>query len=485
MPETITTQVLIVGGGTGGTCAALQAARRGIQTTLVSEFSWLGGMLTSAGVAVPDGNELIALQTGLWGQYIQTLRQKQPGGLDRSWVSLFSYHPRIGAEIFAHWVQALPNLQWITGQVPLAVQKTQNRITGVRFPDYEITAQITLDGTELGDLLPLADIPYRWGWELQQEFNEPSAPQAWNDLTQRYPVQSPTWVVLLQDYQDNAPKIPCPPKDSSEQFHGAWDNYGGESFLNYGRLTDHLYMLNWPIHGNDYAENLNRLVESETAKQEYYQEAQWHSQSFARYIQTHLSPRYGLAADAFPAPSQGAFALHPYFRESRRLQGQITVTEKMILPQSGGRVAALPTDTQGQVTAIAVGNYANDHHYPGVDFHLQPKSMRWGGRWTGTPFALPISALIPDTVAGFLVCEKNISVSHLANGATRLQPIVMSLGQAAGMMAALCVELGCQPQELAVRQVQEALITDPLAPMAVIPLLNLPPSHPDWQEWQR
>ena len=56
MNELIEVDVLVVGGGTGGTAAAIQAARRGAKTMLVSEFSWLGGMLTSAGVSAPDGN---------------------------------------------------------------------------------------------------------------------------------------------------------------------------------------------------------------------------------------------------------------------------------------------------------------------------------------------------------------------------------------------------------------------------------------------
>ncbi|MGA7934106.1 MAG: FAD-dependent oxidoreductase, partial [Kovacikia sp.] len=55
---------------------------------------------------------------------------------------------------------------------------------------------------------------------------------------------------------------------------------------------------------------------------------------------------------------------------------------------------------------------------------------------------------------------------------------------AAGMAAALCVEQGCQPRNLQVRSLQDALVSDPIAPVAVIPLLNLPPNHPDWQYWQ-
>jgi hypothetical protein len=136
------------------------------------------------------------------------------------------------------------------------------------------------------------------------------------------------------------------------------------------------------------------------------------------------------------------------------------------------------------MSAIAIGDYPNDHHYPGFEFKLQPKSMRWGGRWTGTAFTVPYAALVPETIRGLLVCEKNISVSHIANGSTRLQPMVMGIGQAAGMAAALCLEQHCDPVELPARSLQDALIADPIAPSAVIPLLDLPPAHPDWQHWQ-
>ncbi|NJL00203.1 MAG: FAD-dependent oxidoreductase [Spirulinaceae cyanobacterium RM2_2_10] len=481
---TITAEVLVVGGGTGGTAAAIQAARRGAQTVLVSAGPWLGGMLTAAGVAAPDGNELVALRTGIWGAYLQALRQRQVGGLDWSWVSLFAYDPRVGAQIFADWVQALPNLRWLVGQVPLEVQRVGDRLASVRFPDYEIRADVILDGTELGDLLALGDVPHRWGWEWQAEFDEPSAPVAANELTERYPVQAPTWVAILQDYGEIAPAIAAPPTADPNCFTGAWDGYGGEPFLHYGRLSSDLFMLNWPQQGNDWGDRLDRLLTSEAARREWQQEARWHSQAFARYIQENLGSRYGLASAVFPDPASPGLALQAYYRESRRLRGLATVTERDILPRAGGQVAALPMNKQGEMSAIALGNYPNDHHYPGVEFPLAPKSMRWGGRWTGTPFAIPYEALIPATVDGLLACEKNISVSHIANGATRLQPIVMGIGQAAGMAAALCVEQGCQPRELSVRALQAALLTDPDAPAAIIPLLNLPPEHPQWVQWQ-
>jgi len=525
------TDVLVVGGGTGGTAAAIQAARSGAKTILVSEFPWLGGMLTSAGVSVPDGNELVAFQTGLWGAFLRELQQCQLEGLDHSWVSFFSFDPRLGAQIFARWVQELPNLNWRAGRVPQAVLRQGDRVIGVEFAGFTVTAQITIDATELGDLLALAEIPYHWGWEWRSQWGEPSAPIAPNELTTKYPVQAPTWVGLMQDFGDAiAPVIPPPPSYNPEIFAGAWESYGAEQFLNYGRLPGNLFMLNWPICGNDYGEGLDRLVSSTTARAEFLQESLWHTQGFLHYIQTQLGRRYGLAEGVFPdlagqggtrgphdrrewglggkgrqgrqgsnsshqpiatnhslptshSPKSG-YALHPYYRESRRVVGMATVREQDILPLAEGRVAALPVDNAG-ISAIAIGNYANDHHYPGFDFPLQSKSIRWGGRWTGTPFTIPYHCLIPAAIDGFLVCEKNISVSHIANGATRLQPVVMNLGQAAGMAAALCISRGCQPRELPVRDLQEGLLQEPRCPAAIVPLFNSSPESPDWLKWQR
>ncbi|MBE9042115.1 FAD-dependent oxidoreductase [Oscillatoriales cyanobacterium LEGE 11467] len=487
--EPLGTQVLVVGGGVGGTAAALQAARRGARTVLVGEFPCLGGMLTAAGVSAPDGNELAAFQTGLWGAFLRELQQRQPQDFDRAWVSFFTFDPRIGAEIFADWVQALPNLTWIWGQVPREVYRTGDRITGVRFDDYRINADIVLDGTELGDVLALGEIPHRWGWDWQTAWNEPSAPTSPNELSDRYPVQALTWVVLLRDFGKDAiaPEIPPPPTDKPDRFTGALEGYTPQKFLSYGRLSEDLYMLNWPTQGNDYGEGLDRLVGSAAQRKQLLQEACWHSQSFARFVQTQVGRRYGLAEGVFPHSNAGdtfatvpsAFALHPYYRESRRLVGIETVREQDILPVCGGKTASL------NLNSIAIGNYMNDRHYPGYHLPLKPKSTRWGGRTTGTPFTLPYGCLVPASIDGLLVCEKNISVSHIANGATRLQPVVMNVGQAAGMAAALCVELGTQPRDLPVERLQQALLEEPTAPAALVPLFDSLPEHKDWLHWQR
>ncbi|MFG6097081.1 FAD-dependent oxidoreductase [Leptothoe sp. ISB3NOV94-8A] len=493
--ENLKTEVLVVGGGTGGTAAAIQAARLGAQVLLVSEWPWLGGMLTAAGVTAPDGNELAAFQTGLWGAFLRELEQRQPGGLHNGWVSFFTYEPAVGASIFADWVAALPNLTWRWGHHPREVLRSGNRVTGVVFDPFSVEAQITIDGTELGDLLALGNIPYRWGWESQEQWQEPSAPNSLTDpadplfpAIQQYPVQAPTWVVVMQDYGtgETAPLIPS--TGSQASFVGAWEGYGPEQFLNYGRLPGNRFMINWPQQGNDYGVGLERLIEPETTRYDYWQEAKNHSQEFARFIQAQLGQRYGLAEHVFPelegTPGGGGFALYPYYRESRRLVGLTTVSERDILPVPGSQVAPLPVNEEGVVDAIAIGNYPNDHHYPGFKMPLAPKAIRWGGRWTGTPFTIPYRALVPATVDGLLACDKNISVTHIANGATRLQPIVLGIGQAAGAAAALCIQHPCQPRELPVKHLQYTLLRDPQAPAMLIPCFDLLPQDEHWLNQQ-
>ena len=82
--QTCQIPVLVWGGGTGGVAAALQAARSGATTLLLTPGPWLGGMVSTAGVCCPDGNELAPWQTGLWGAFLRALYQAEPEGLDQN-----------------------------------------------------------------------------------------------------------------------------------------------------------------------------------------------------------------------------------------------------------------------------------------------------------------------------------------------------------------------------------------------------------------
>ena len=69
--------VLVVGGGASGTAAGVQAARCGVNTLIVEETPWLGGMLTSAGVSAIDGN--YRLRGGLFREFTDAVAQHYGG----------------------------------------------------------------------------------------------------------------------------------------------------------------------------------------------------------------------------------------------------------------------------------------------------------------------------------------------------------------------------------------------------------------------
>jgi hypothetical protein len=496
-------QVVVWGGGTGGVAAALQAARSGADTLLLTPGPWLGGMVSAAGVCAPDGNELTPWQTGLWGAFLRALQRREPDGLDHNWVSCFGYRPATAEAILREWVAAAPRLRWWPEVELQGVCRRGNRLTGLellhRGELVRVALQILIDGSDRGDCFPLAEAPHRLGWEAREQWGEPSAPSAealQNDpFFQRQPVQSPTWVVMGQLAADR-PSRPLPaPALLPEPFTAAAERFGLERTISYGRLPGGLVMLNWPLHGNDWHGDLARAFAPEPAvRAALAAEMRAHSLRFASALEE-ASGGWLQRAACFPdrqAAAGGALegkeslALMPYWREGRRLVGRELVLEQQLLPQGpGASIAALPRDGEGRITSIAVGNYANDHHYPGPDWPLAPKSCRWGGRWSGTPFTIPYGALVSAELENLLAADKGFSTSHMANGATRLQPLIFNVGQAAGAAAALAVARDLRPAELPVRELQELLLGDPLAPAGPVPLWDTPWHHPDWAARQR
>ena len=482
--------VVVWGGGCGGVAAALQSARSGANTTLLTPGPWLGGMVSSAGVCAPDGHELTCWQTGLWGAFLRQLEREEPSGLDHNWVSCFGYRPQTAEQILQRWVGDEPRLEWRSHCRLEQVECQQGHLHAleVRSADgiERFAADVFIDGSDLGDLLAQTMAPFRWGWEAKQVWDEPSAPdesRLENEaFFQDQPVQSPTWVVMGQLHgelaQHHADAVPRHP------FERSTASFGLEKTVTYGRLPGGLVMLNWPLEGNDWHSGLDRAISgSGRDRADLAQEMQRHSKDFLAAL-AECSRGWIAAGHAFPG-ADPSLALMPYWRESRRLIGRSTVTERDILPISTGALRApLPFDTQGRCTSIAVGTYANDHHYPGEDWPLAPKSVRWGGRWTGTPFCIPFDALISDSISNLVMAEKGFSVSHMANGATRLQPLILNLGQVAGLAAALAVRQGCAIGDLAVDDIQSALIHDPQAPAAVLPIWDWPLWHPHWVKAQ-
>ena len=81
-----------------------------------------------------------------------------------------------------------------------------------------------------------------------------------------------------------------------------------------------------------------------------------------------------------------------------------------------------------------------------------------------------------------MAADKNISVSNVANGTTRLQPVVLLTGQAAGILAALAARDHLAAGDVPVRQVQDALLE---RGAMLMPYIDVTPTHPAFRSCQR
>jgi hypothetical protein len=469
------TDVLILGGGASGTAAGVQAARMGVTATIVEETPWLGGMLTSAGVSAIDGNH--DLHSGFFGEFVDAL-EKHYGGPEKlatGWVSSVLYEPSVGAKILRDFTKREKNLMVLLetrwGTPVRTAQGWRVEIIPKTGPKRTLLARQLIDGTELGDVAAALGVPADIGMEARSVTSEPVAPERANGI-----IQDLTFVATLKDYGPGTDRtIPKPTGYSREEFICSCRKFCPDTtrprlhpcdkMLTYGQLPNGKVMLNWPIDGNDYFANL--VTASPTERERLVAAAKQHTLRYVYFIQHDLGYKnLGLADDEYPTPDH--LPMLPYHRESRRIRGVVRFTMAHI---------AQPFATNLYRTGIAVGNYPIDHHhakYPaGVpDLHFVPVPS----------YGLPAGTLLPQALDNFIVAEKSISVSNLANGTTRLQPVTLQIGQAAGVMAALAVQQGTPPRELPVRAIQNELLK---AKGYLMPYLDVPTTHPHWAAIQR
>lgn len=450
----ISTDILIVGGGASGVCAAVQAGRTGLNVVVVEETDWLGGMLTAAGVSAIDGNH--KLPSGIWGEFRAILYDHYggPENVYTGWVSNTCFEPAVANRIWHRFVENIPSVTIIKNHIAGSALKAGNRVTGGRFKsesgeDLEVSAAITIDATEYGDFLALAGCAYRIGRDRRADTGEAMAPLDGDDV-----IQDLTYTAILKDYGVGADRTIAKPEGyDPEIFRGCCREWAGANtggpvssaieMLEYGRLPNNKFMINWPRKGNDFYVNL--LEMDQQKRREQLAKAKHHTLCFVYFIQNQLGFRnLGLADDEFLTTDR--LPLIPYIRESRRLKGIVTMTMDDIVDpyKDNGRSCFR--------TGIAVGNYPLDHHHSDNNILAEEN-------FPGIPaYTIPFGCLVPESVEGLLVAEKSISVSHIVNGTTRLQPVVMQLGQVAGAAAAMCVKQKVQPIGLNVRSLQQELL---------------------------
>ncbi len=446
--------VIIIGGGAGGTSAAIQAARMGTRVQLIESTSWLGGMLTSAGVSAIDGNH--KLPSGIWGEFREALYAYYggPDSVATGWVSHTLFEPSVGNRILQQ-LAAIPNVQIAFNAKFQKVERKSSEwlITYLqKGKKRTIRAPMLIDATETGDLLPLLKADFRVGMDAKEDTGEQEAPKMANQI-----VQDLTYTAILKDVSKDTrlskskkglvkkPKNYNPGDFACACKREAGDMFGSVSdckqMLDYAKLPNDKYLINWPNCGNDFYLNWPELSLNE--QQEQLQKAKAFTQGFLYYIQNELGFQNLRLADEFPTKDR--YPMIPYHREARRVKGKVFLTVDHL---------ERPYDFDLYKTGIAVGDYPIDHHHdknpeaPEIEFiNIKVPS-----------YNIPLGTIVPENIPNFLVAEKNISVSNIANGTTRLQPVVMGIGQAAGTLAAIAVHESKTPSEVSIRTVQQSLL---------------------------
>jgi hypothetical protein len=490
------TDILIVGGGVGGCAAALAAASTGLRVVLTEESDWVGGQLTSQATP-PDEHGWIE-EFGCTGSY-RRLRNEvrkyyktfypltaeakakpflNPGD---GWVSPLCAEPSVFLKVLGAMLEEYVqkgNLQILTEYFPVAAETERKEVRAVTFTNLQngeetiISARYFLDATELGELLPLTKTEFVTGAESKAETGEPSAKETsephnsqafsvcfamsydedadntiekpakyefWRDFV---PGLTPAWSGKLLSLSGINPRNMhsitynfAPHRESNEAFAGLWtyrrilhrENFAARSF------DSDVTLVNYP-QIDYFLEDLSNAADYE-AKQRMINEAKQLSLSFFYWLQTEAGFK-GLKLRPDITGTKDGLAKMPYIRESRRIKAEFTICEQHVSK------TCRPNENRAAYffDSIGIGYYRIDlHPTVGGDNYLDVEAL---------PFQIPLGALIPQKTENLLAACKNIGTTHITNGCYRLHPVEWNIGEAAGALAAFCLQNHLTPRQV-------------------------------------
>lgn len=502
-----TCDILIVGGGLGGVAAALAALRLGQQVILTEETDWLGGQLTAQAVP-PDEHPWIEF-TGCTGSYRrlrtairqyyrdwyplkEEYRQRQLINPGEGVVSALCHEPRVALAVIEGLLapfRASRQLEVLLRYVPQSVEMDGDRVRAVILrsladgPTIVCTAPFVLDATELGDLLELGRVEHVTGAESQAQTGElhalSSAPDlldqqaiSWcfavdycpgedhtipqpEDYTLYHDLQLPGWPGPQLGWRDVYPHTlqarfkslfeqeATPDGRDSFTFFSFRQIVAAHHYLANGFFQD-VTLVNWPA--IDYW--LGPVVGvSAEEKARHLRGAQQLSLSMLYWMQTEAPrhnggygyPELRLRSDltgTLIGDATGGLAKAAYIREARRIQAEFTVTENHVGVEA--RRGQLGAETFPD--SIGVGSYR-------IDLHPSTAGRNYIDV-SSYPFQVPLGALLPVRVENLLPAGKNLGVTHITNGCYRLHPVEWNIGEAAGALAAFCLEQRLSPRQV-------------------------------------
>lgn len=497
--------IIVAGAGTGGTAAAIEAARMGESVLLVEETDWIGGQMNAAAVTSMDGGFEPLSDSGIYREFSERV-ERHYKALHLTCRTAYYFgnicvEPRVGQRILYDLIdtaRAAATLDVSLRTTVVRVIRNGDTVTGavLRIGDAErtVTCRVLIDATEWGDVIPLAGARYRIGNCMSDA------------LVPERGIQFLTWTAVVRKYPKDVPpelRITTPPPGYEREkpgfirtlvsgdtvqanpFDAKTKPWTFATFIGYRGMPDSgigknappitRTHLNW---NNDFPVFVGD-VEDPAKRRTLLRSAQIRTLNLLYYIQTELGKSDWSVADdeGYDTPYRRAevdawlseapdllpyreilyrFPVMAYARESRRIVGVHTLAAR--------EVTRYQRPATQFASAVALGDYFMDLHgslkKELMEFDIdRPEDMKEEFRHGKGVFTVPFESFIPETIDGFIAAEKNISQSRLVNGATRLQPSTMLMGQAAGAIAALSVRHRVPARRLDPVLVQERLLS--------------------------
>jgi hypothetical protein len=518
--------VIVYGGTPAGIAAALAAAESGERVLLVEPYSWVGGLVTN-GLTHTDFRTFEGL-TGAFLKFAQRVEAhyRETSGADSPQVkdSLrgTQSEPKVARLVFEQMLAEQPRItvrtRWVLDAVKCSTDEKTRAVEIAVFVDadgahHAETARTFIDASYEGDLMAAVGVPYRVGRESGAEYGESLAPddadaqlQAYNfrftmtrDPALRAPVEKPAGydralfegvLPLIADGQIQKAfdyprkclfKAQLPPLPNGK--HDINDVSGGTVRLSLPGENDA-----WPYGASGLAAReisgvtapFSRTGLRQTREPIFAAHLLWNA-GLIYFVQNDdavpeqfraEAREYGWCRDEFA--ENGHLPEQLYVREARRMVGAYVFSEKDTDHAPGDARAVLHRD------AIAMGDYGPNCHGTGHE------GSRFGGKHTGEfykavpPYQIPYGVLLPEKVENLLV-PVAASSTHVGFCALRLEPIWMSLGEAAGHAAYLSHLEKVPLTRVSVPKLQARLHA---TGTATIYVSDVPPAHPDFARVQ-
>lgn len=408
--EEVRADLLVCGGGLSGVCCAITAARQGVRVVLVQDRPVLGGNASS---------EVRLWVLGATSHMGNNNRWAREGGvIDELLVENMWRNPEGNAVLFdtilLEWVTREPNITLLLNTAIDAVrQDVDGAISGASAfcaqnqIRYQIEASLFCDASGDGVIAFLAGAAFRMGAEGREEFGEKMAPaQPQHTLLGHSmyfyskdvgrPVTFVPPAFALKDIRSIPRFRELKVSDSGCRLW--WLEYGGDCDTVYDteRIKWELWHVAYGVW--DYIKNSGEFPEAETLTLEW-------------------------------------MGTVPGKRESRRFEGDVMLTQQDVVEQ---RVHA---------DAVGFGGWAIDLHPSDGVYSARPGCEQWHAKGV---YQIPYRTMYSRNVPNLFLTGRLISSSHIAFGSTRVMATCAHNGQAVGMAAALCMEAGERPRDLAV-----------------------------------